>query len=230
MQTNQDETTLQEPSSSRPVTLRLLSQASTPSPYAQGAVPNLTCGRTLSACTGCGPEVGYEFAEGDVFLRRGQVLAPHPQALRLLKEMAAAEASGYRVPTPSGNAPAAFSESARGISRRMLAGDKASWVSFRKCRDLNHTAHGSARGRVHGEGRGFLGLHPPSGSGPRWSYPLRNGVVRGHCLLGENGDHGTAAQPSRRQRDPTAELVEREGRGALGSSPQPLKAPAALLP
>jgi hypothetical protein len=64
-------------------------------------------------------------------------------------------------------------------------------------------------------------LHPPSGSGPRWSAPLRNSVVRGHCLLLafppiHDGDHGTAAQPSRRHRDPTVELEESEGRGALG--------------
>ena len=71
-------------------------------------------------------------------------------------------------------------------------------------------------------GRGFLRLHPPSGSGPRWTDPLRNGVVRGHRLLlgfpsiRECRNHGTAAQPSRRHRDPTVELEEGEGRGALG--------------
>jgi hypothetical protein len=47
-------------------------------------------------------------------------------------------------------------------------------------------------------------------------------VVRGHCLLlgfppiRECGDHGTAAQPSRRHRGPTVELEEGEGQGALG--------------
>ena len=102
----------------------------------------------------------------------------------------------------------------------------ASWVFFRKCRDLNHTTRSSAVGRSTARGEASSDCTPlrlPA----TLERPPEEWRGPGSLFLRECGDHGTAAQPSRRHRDPSAELGEREGRGALGS-PQPLKAPAAF--
>ena len=57
------------------------------------------------------------------------------------------------------------------------------WPGTRKtkCCDLGHASRRRAV-RAIGGGARLRPIAPPSGSGPRWSDPLRNGVVRGHCF------------------------------------------------
>ena len=60
-----------------------------------------------------------------------------------------------------------------------------------------------------------------AGAGKHWAKTF-NRVFQASSYLQSCDHHGAAAHPSRRHRDPAAELEDREGRGAW-NLPQPLK-------